>query len=148
MGDALSWYQRHVGGGPVHAPTPVQPGPSYPGTQQVLPRYQQPVPGHMPPGQQYIESQPETAVPVDENGQIHFMDAAVRWRGGKGTKTETMSCPNCGAGCPKCKGRMFFSRKENTKITQNGAAAPAPICYCCGYNGLYSPFGGDLNSAV
>lgn len=84
---------------------------------------------------------PGEVVPTDENGQIHFMDAAMRWRGGKGTKTETGRCPECGSA-------NFFSRKEGTKMTANGPVAPAPQCFDCGFNGVYEPFGGDLNSTV
>ena len=58
------------------------------------------------------------------------------WTGGKGNREETGTCPNCG-------GSNFFSRRQNAVVTQNGMAAPAPQCFDCSYNGMFTIFGGD-----
>ena len=46
-------------------------------------------------------------------------------KGGKATRSETASCPECG-------GRYVFSRGAS------GGMNPAPRCYECGWNGMYS----------
>lgn len=46
-------------------------------------------------------------------------------KGGQATRKETMACPECG-------GRYVFSRGAS------GGMAPAPRCYECGWNGMYS----------
>jgi hypothetical protein len=48
------------------------------------------------------------------------------WTGGEGTKTETTRCPACG-------GDHYFSRASGTMR----GPAPAPMCYSCGYNGMF-----------
>lgn len=82
---------------------------------------------------------------------MHVGDAITRWRGGDGAR-DGMSCPNCQAkGKP---GRLMFSRTKGQgaslgKINQHGqTVAPAPMCFECGYNGIYQPFGGDLNMTL
>lgn len=126
---AVDWWAKKLG---TQQPTQR----STPDTWN-LPRHTTPTPGYEPHQQQYIPQY--DALPVDENGQMHFMDGAVRWQGGEGTHTETQRCPKCHSG-------NYFSRKSEAKFTKNGAATPAPQCFNCGYNGIYTPFGGSLNS--
>lgn len=57
------------------------------------------------------------------------------WTGGKAAQTETGTCPNCGSS-------NYFSRRTESKVTQNGMAAPAPQCFECSYNGMFQIFGG------
>lgn len=60
---------------------------------------------------------------TDENA----LDAALTWRGGEGTRTETTSCPNCGSD-------LYFSRANSGgMVTPRGMATPAPRCYSCGF---------------
>lgn len=58
------------------------------------------------------------------------------WTGGKANREETGTCPNCGS-------TQFFSRRQNSMVTRNGMAAPAPQCFNCSYNGMFTIFGGD-----
>ena len=55
-------------------------------------------------------------------------------RGGEATRRETATCPSCG-------GRYVFSRGSGLV-----GANPAPRCYECGWNGLYSQ--GDQSNWV
>jgi hypothetical protein len=111
---------------PVQQPGYYPPGPperwSPPGQQVVV------IPTHQ--HQQFQQGVVDTPLPADEHGQVHVWDAVQRWRGGRGTKTETAACPQCG-------GNNFFSRKN--AVTRGHA--PAPLCYDCGYNGLFEQFG-------
>lgn len=60
--------------------------------------------------------------------QITMGEAIRLWKGGKGNRKETGSCPECGS-------HLVFSRSDGTMV--NGAS-PAPRCYECGWNGRYS----------
>lgn len=108
------WYARRLG-----IRTNVQPlAPvSYPQTPQT------PHPSPAPRA-------PEPA-PTDENGNVHVMDAVVRWKGGEGAK-ETARCPECGSS-------NFFSKSRHRV---NGHP-PAPECFACGYNGIFTQFGAE-----
>lgn len=130
------WWAKKLG----IAPAPVK---STPDTWNV-PRHQPPTPAYeRPPQQQYIPPADNDPIPTDENGQIHFMDAAIRWKGGDATKKEHGICPNCGS-------RNYFSRSQGQGrriglINRSGQKCqPAPICFECGYNGLFESFGGGL----
>lgn len=106
-----------------------------------LPRHAPPTPAHAPPPQQQYVPQAEQPIIPDENGQVHMGDAVIRWRGGDGTTKETQECPNCGS-------RNYFSRsrgqgKRIGLMNKHGQACqPAPICFECGYNGMFEAFGG------
>lgn len=135
---AADWYARKLGG--ASAPAGRQ---GTPQVEQMLVRHTPAPPGYLPPGQAVVgyeddETQPSVDAPA---GQMRMGDAIMRWRGGKGTKTETQSCPSCG-------GKNYFSRSSQAKATQNGLAPPAPTCFDCGFNGIYFPFGGDLSGAI
>lgn len=137
---SLDWYAKRLGGG---APQPSQRSstpPAWP-VQQAPP-----APAYGPPPAPQI---PQSDAPMGEDdGKMHVGDAIVRWRGGEGTR-ENMTCPNCTArGKP---GRLMFSRTKGQgqsmgMINSSGQpVTPAASCFECGYNGLYSPFGGDLS---
>jgi hypothetical protein len=128
MGDAVGWWAKKLG-------TERPPAPSTPDTWN-LPRHTPPTPAHQQTQQSYVP--PANALMADENGQVHMGEAIMYWRGGEGTYKET-------AHCPKCRSSNYFSRQSEAKVTQNGMAAPAPQCFNCGFNGLYTPFGGALN---
>jgi hypothetical protein len=103
------------------------------------PRHVPPTPSYQqPPPQQYV--QPTDAPVVDENGQVHVGDAIIRWRGGDGNKEQGL--------CPNCNSRNYFSRSKGQGkriglMNKNGqACTPAPICFECGYNGMFEAFGG------
>jgi hypothetical protein len=53
----------------------------------------------------------------------------------KAAKEETATCPNCGS-------TNFFSRRQNSMVTQAGMATPMPQCFECSYNGRFQIFGG------
>lgn len=55
-------------------------------------------------------------------------------KGGKGTKTETELCPQCGS-------NQYFTRRALGKNTVHGRVPPAPLCHTCGYNGMFEQYG-------
>lgn len=130
---SVSWWAKRLGTAPPPTSTP---------DAWNMPRYAPPTPSHVQAPQQQFVPQMEAPV-LDENGQMHMADAIVRWRGGDGTKKETQTCPNCG-------GRNYFSRssgqgKRIGLMNRSGQACPpAPICFECGYNGIFESFGGGL----
>lgn len=69
---------------------------------------------------------PQASEELPEGATLSDHLKAGLTKGGQATRTETAACPECG-------GRYVFSR---------GAGAtglrPAPRCYECGWNGLYS----------
>lgn len=68
----------------------------------------------------------------DSDPRATPMDVLERagMKGGKGTRTETDLCPECGS-------NHFFTRKALSKF----GAAPAPYCHECGYNGMFEQHG-------
>lgn len=114
-----------------HAAPPQAP-PQYPQPQQ--PQYPQ------YPQQQQQPQQPQQ--PINEQDFIRAgatrkegitpMDVLERAgaKGGKGTRTETKTCPECG-------GNQYFERKAAGKM----GMAPAPYCHSCGYNGMFEQYG-------
>lgn len=93
---------------------------------QQTPIYQQP---QAP--QQYQQQAPQyTQQPQPQQPRVtaeNLYDAAMTWQGGQATRTETQSCPNCGGG-------HYFSRTNGP----SRGPAPAPMCYDCGYNGMFT----------
>lgn len=53
-------------------------------------------------------------------------EAAQYWRGGEAHRTETNSCPRCG-------GQHYYSRSQGIAR----GPVPAPMCFDCGYNGMF-----------
>lgn len=109
-------------GTPIYNAPPAQPqpqGPGYPGQQQQM----QPQP--------YSEQQMIEMARKDGTG-VTPMDVLERAgaRGGKGTKTETENCPECGS-------NQYFQRRGASKM----GLPPAPYCHTCGYNGMYEQYG-------
>ena len=137
MGDAAGWWARKLGTTPAPSSTP---------DTWSLPRHAAPTPAYAPAPPPVIPQ--VDALVADEHGQVHVGDAIVRWRGGDGM-AERMHCPRCAARGKQ--GNLMFSRSHGQGqriglINKSGQqCAPAPICFECGYNGLYEPFGGDLN---
>lgn len=146
------WYARRMASERGHAPPPAPP-PAYP--QRPQPAGQQPVgyladgtpiyatppqPQYQPPQPQYPQhpGQPQ----MSEAEMIHAartggtvvtpMDVLERagMKGGKGTKTETMNCPECDS-------PHFFQRRGAGKM----GMPPAPYCHTCGYNGMFEQYG-------
>lgn len=66
--------------------------------------------------------------------QITMGEALRLWRGGEAHRKEgTQHCPECGSP------RVFSRRGAGTTVaTERGIAAPAPRCFECGWNGVYS----------
>lgn len=142
-----SWWQRKLGGGNGQAPSRPQATPNTWNTQ----RAGAPAPAWAPPPQAPIEEydSPDPAPP----GQIHALDAVVRFKGSKSAQKERELCPNCSTG-----GRQvyLFSRAAGqdmqgkqvrlTKINTSGQQCPpASVCFECGYNGIFETFGGSLS---
>jgi len=94
--------------------------PSPPQGRQVQPQpqYQQPQPQPQP---QYQQPQPQGQVSVD-----NIIEAVAAWQGGEATRTETNRCPSCG-------GDHYFSRAQGA----HRGPPPAPMCYSCGFTGLF-----------
>jgi hypothetical protein len=138
---AVDWWAKKLG---TERPAPT----STPDTWN-LPRHMPPTPAHQMPQQSYVP--PSNALVADENGQVHVGDAIMYWQGGEGTK-EGLHCPRCAAKGKKSNlmfGRTHGQGQKLGLINKSGQhCSPAPICFSCGYNGLYEPFGGDLNDMV
>lgn len=129
------WWARKLGRAPAQGnyPGPAA-GPSYGPTGP-------PVTVQTPAGiqaQMWEERQTNGAPPVmvaDDNAPGGQRLNWRAWAGGRGTREETGNCPNCGS-------TNFFTRKSESKVTQNGMASPAPQCFECSYNGTFQIFGG------
>lgn len=107
------WSKKLAGEKPTTSRTnlpPVQAPIGFPQAQQP----QQP---------QDVVSNP-AVLPEDATFSDHLKAGLTK--GGQATRTETASCPQCG-------GRYVFSR--GTGAT---GLRPAPRCYECGWNGIYS----------
>lgn len=104
------WWARRLGSPQHQPPAPVI-------RQQ--PQYQQPVHPQSPQAQPQYQQPRVTA----EN----LYEAAMSWQGGPAARTETQSCPQCGGG-------HYFSRTNGP----SRGPAPAPMCYDCGYNGMFT----------
>lgn len=127
MSDSQGWYARKVAafrGQPTAAGQPAAqyaPAPqAYAGmgTQQRAPT--------APPHLQHLDRQP-TQPGVGFDGRVtieNFAQAMGFWRGGKGQQ-EQERCPNCGD--------TLWSRTNG----KSRGPAPAPLCYHCGYNGMF-----------
>jgi hypothetical protein len=50
----------------------------------------------------------------------------MQWQGGEAHKRESHPCPQCNGG-------HYFSRTNGP----SRGPAPAPMCYDCGYNGMF-----------
>lgn len=117
------WFARKLAGGrPVPAATPQQYAPpSYP---------------QGPAAPPYIPPTAPTTNPQVTKENIH--EVAGLWKGGKGTKTETQPCPNCG-------GNAYFSMTNGVSqggagariATERGMAATSPRCFECGFNSVF-----------
>ena len=113
MSDTQGWYARKlaaVRNAPARQqPAQAQPWPQHP---QQLDMFNQPV-------------RQQQAPPVNiEN----LWGAMQQWRGGKAHKIDAEPCPECGS-------NNYYSR------TGEGARRgppPAPHCFACGYNGMFT----------
>lgn len=126
------WYRRQMGGAQApSAPPSIQR--SY--TPNLPPTYQpQPVLPAFSPDNFYEDGEP-VHKPERVGDAILLTRPGQKWQ--QGNNTETARCPSCG-------GNNYFSRREGSKITQQGTVQPAPHCWDCGHNGgLYRMFGGD-----
>lgn len=114
---SADWFAKKLGGGAAQRTyTPTTP--SYPQGP--------PPPQHIPP------------VPQGQNPTVtkeNIAEVAGLWKGGKATKTETSSCPNCG-------GDHYFSMSNGESLggagariaTERGMASTSPRCFDCGYS--------------
>jgi len=109
MASDSDWWAKRLGNKPQQ--TPIYPEQQY--QQQQYPQQQQ---------QQYPQQQQQQPKVTAAN----LFDAAMTWQGGPATRTETQSCPQCGGG-------HYFSRTNGP----SRGPAPAPMCYDCGYNGMF-----------
>jgi len=107
------WWAKRLPAQPAArqvAPAQYQPPPPQP-------QYQQPQQGYPQHGYQ----QPQPEVSVD-----NIIEAVAAWQGGEATRTETTRCPSCG-------GDHYFSRAQGA----HRGPPPAPMCYSCGFTGLF-----------
>jgi hypothetical protein len=119
MSSDSGWWARRLGEQPQQRQTPIYPQPQYPNPQyqQQAPQY----PQQAPQQPQYQQSPQHPQVTVD-----NLFEAAMTWQGGPAARTETQPCPQCGGG-------HYFSRTNGP----SRGPAPAPMCYDCGYNGMF-----------
>lgn len=114
---ADDWWSRNLGGAPPPKPVP----PAYTGVPPAIPHgYQPQVPVQQQQQHLRAPTQPQRVDP--EN----LFEQAMTWEGGEGVRKERTPCPQCGS-------MHFFSR--SSKVSRG--PAPAPVCYDCGYNGLF-----------
>jgi len=106
------WWARRLG--QPQQRTPLIPTPRYPQYQQQAP--QAPQAPQVPQQQQQIKVTPD-----------NLYDAAMQWQGGEAHRKEVYACPQCGGG-------HYFSRTNGP----SRGPAPAPMCYDCGYNGMFT----------
>ena len=114
------WWARRLG----RAPQQQQPQ-----ARQQAPVYHQ-QPSNYPPVQQRQYQQPQ-APQYQQSPNIrvtpdNLYEATQYWQGGEAHRKEIYSCPQCGGG-------HFFSRSSQV----SRGPAPAPMCYDCGYNGMF-----------
>lgn len=135
MTDTSSWWARKLGRAPAG------PGPSLPPAGPYTAPQGPPVVVQTPAGiqaqmwQEQQESGPPQLMVDDDNAPGGKRLNWRAWAGGKANREETATCPQCGS-------RNFFSRRSEAKVTQNGMATPAPQCFECSYNGMFTIFGG------
>lgn len=79
------------------------------------------------PQQEQVFQQVPSQVPAQQLGVHNFTQMMEYWQGGEATRTENHRCPSCG-------GTHFFSRSQGA----HRGPAPAPMCFDCGYTGLFS----------
>jgi len=148
MSDSSSWWAKKLGGG--SAPAPSRPT-NVPNTWNV-PIQREPTPAHMAPPDDLPVEHYDAPAPAPP-GQLHALDAVVRFKGSKAAQNERMECPNCTSPSRKV---YLFSRAQGqnengsrvtlAKMNANGQmCAPASVCFECGYNGLFEAFGGSLS---
>ena len=96
--------------------------------RQVAPQQPQGWQPQQQPQQQWVPQQQQWA-PQQQQPQgppkvtIHnLMESLSNWRGGDGARNS--------AQCPGCGGTNLFRRKV-------GASEAAPLCYDCGWNGIF-----------
>ncbi len=112
MSNDAGWWSRKLG-------TPQQQTPIYP-QQQYPPQYQQ---QQAPTHPQAPQHQPQQQFKVTPD---NLYDAAMMWQGGEAHRKDNYPCPQCGGG-------HYFSRINGP----SRGPAPAPMCYDCGYNGMF-----------
>lgn len=78
---------------------------------------------HVNTSQQPVAQTPAESLPPDATLSDYLRSNATK--GGKAARNETATCPDCG-------GHYLFSRGAS------GGMNPAPRCYECGWNGMYS----------
>ena len=122
MSDTQGWYARKVASMRGQQVTPAQPA------QQPQPQaYRGIAVQQQPPHLQHLERREAPQPGIGFDGKVtieNFAQAMGFWRGGKGQQ-EREPCPNCG--------ETLWSR-TNGKLR---GPAPAPLCYHCGYNGMF-----------
>jgi hypothetical protein len=133
MTDTNSWWARKLGRAPAEAPSspnsyaPTGYAPTnYGAPAQAPPQQWQPPPEPTGPPATWIE---DPSVPGGK--RLNWRE----WRGGRANIEEKETCPNCGS-------TNFFSLRSESKVTAAGRVAPAPQCFECSYNGIFTNFGG------
>jgi hypothetical protein len=108
------WYQRRMARYRAEQPQP-----------QPYARQQQPQPFiHQQPAPQ---QQPFTP-PQGATNTHNLFEMMGLWRGGKAHRIDAQPCPECGS-------NQYFSR---TGAEVRRGPPPAPHCWNCGYNGLFT----------
>lgn len=124
------WSKKLAGENPAPQRTYATP-PTAPPMRIPMPApQQQPQPQATP--QQQAQSQNVLDPDRAPNEQITMGEALRLWKGGEAMKKEgNLTCPECG-------GIYVFSRTGRGANSMINGASPAPRCYECGWNGMYT----------
>lgn len=130
MGSTADWFAKKMGQQPQVVVRQTQP--QYPPV--AIPHVPQAVQNSQP-----IQTQNGVLDPsAPATAQYHVGDAIAVWGGNpNGGLSETLHCPQCVAKHCACGGNKLFQRKNAMKRGH----PPAPLCDCCGFNGLFEQFG-------
>jgi hypothetical protein len=121
------WSKKLTGDNPAPQRTYATPPTSPPGLRIPMPA---------PQPQQSAQQQAQGQNVLDPNRapteQLTMGEALRLWKGGEAMKKEgNMTCPDCGS-------IYVFSRTGRGANSMINGAQPAPRCYECGWNGMYS----------
>jgi hypothetical protein len=120
-GMSSDWYARKLARFRQESPPPPQSQPqAYQGHSTVWPQ-------QLAPQRSYNNLPVPDTPPNGATNIANFFDMTRLWKGGKAHRIDPDPCPECGS-------PQFYSRTEGNLR----GPPPAPHCYNCGYNGIFT----------